>query len=261
MELLARTDADLTGRAAGQHGLRQILHVEGRDFADKGLAALCFRKGFDDELDTLFQTDPEASHAVIGNRKFRHALLDQALEERNDGSAASRHISVADDGEGDVLFARIGIGGNEQFVRNQLGSAVEVDRIHGLVRGKGHDLLHAAVQAGIDHVLRAVDIGLDGFRRIVLTGGHLLECSRVDYIVHVLQCALQTLLIAHIADKEPQLLRVILEEFIVRHHELLEFIPGINNDFPRAVILQHIFGEAFSERTRSAGNQNGPVIQ
>ena len=96
------------------------------------------------------------------------------MKKGNDGAAASRHVAVADDGKADVLRPRVGVGRDEELVGNQLGSAVKIHRVHRLVGGERHHLLYAAVQTCVDHILRSVDIGLNGLVGIVLAGGNLL---------------------------------------------------------------------------------------
>lgn len=86
------------------------------------------------------QTNPETGHAVIGNRQLRAAVFQDTVKERNDGASAACHVAVTDNGEADILCARISIGCNKQFIGNKLGAAVQVDRVYRLVRGKRYHL-------------------------------------------------------------------------------------------------------------------------
>ena len=174
MQLLAGTDTDFLQLAAGKHGLRQIGHAEGRDLADKGFSALRLLQRLDHQLHALRQADPEAGHAHVRDGKLRSAVLDDAVKQRDDGTAASGHVAVADDGETDILGSGIGVRRHKKLVAHQLGTAVQVDRIHRLVRGQGDHLLHIGIQRRVDNVLRAIDIGADRLVGIVLTGRYLL---------------------------------------------------------------------------------------
>ena len=78
------------------------------------------------------------------------------------------------------LRAGIGIGLHEHFLRAQLGGAVEIDRVDGLVGAEREDAAHALVDGGVDDVLAADDVGLDGFERVVLAGRNLLQGGGVD---------------------------------------------------------------------------------
>ncbi len=117
------------------------------------------------------------------------------MEERNNGSAASCYVAVTDDGEADILASGIGVGSNEQLIGYQLGTAIQIDRIDGLIRRQGYDLLDTGIQCGINDVLRTVDIGLDGFRRVVLTGRNLFQGSGVNDIIDTFEGSGQTFLV------------------------------------------------------------------
>ena len=146
IQLLAGTDSDFTGCNTRTHCFCQILYMERRNLADEGLSALCFCQGFQYQLHTLRKRDPETCHTIIGYRKLFFSLIDQFLEERNNGSAAACHIAVTDDGEVDVLGARICIGCDEQLIRYHLGRTVQVHRIDCLICRKRHYSLYAAVE-------------------------------------------------------------------------------------------------------------------
>ena len=96
------------------------------------------------------------------------------MKQRDDGTAASGHVAVTDDGEADILGSGIGVRSHKKLVAHQLGAAVQVYRIHRLVRGQGDHLLHIGIQSRINDVLRTVDIGADRLIGIVFTGRHLL---------------------------------------------------------------------------------------
>ena len=80
-----------------------------------------------------------------------------------------------------------------------------------------------------------MDIGLDSFIRVILTGGHLLHRRRMDHIVHILKCPLKPLFIPHIADKKAQFVRIFLK--FILHQKLFELIPGIDDQLFRLIML------------------------
>ena len=174
VQLFALTDAHFLRRHAGCHCLCQVGNLKGRNLGNKGFAALCFLQCLDNQFHTLMQADPETGHAVIGNRQLRAAVFQDTVKERNDGASAACHVAVTDNGEADILCARISIGCNKQFIGNKLGATVQVDRVYRLVRGKRYHLFHIHVQTGVNYVLRTVNIGLNCFCGVVFTCRNLL---------------------------------------------------------------------------------------
>ena len=115
-----------------------------------------------------------------------------------------------------------------------------------------------AVQRRVDDVLGAVDVGLDGLRRVIFAGRHLLQRGGMDYIVHAVEGPQKPVPVANVPDKESQLRSVFPE--LVLHDELLEFIPGVDDDFLRIIMGQDIFGESFAEASCPTCNQNGFIV-
>ena len=177
-----------------------------------------------------------------------------ALKERTGHST----VAVTDDGEADILASGIGVGSNEQLIGYQLGTAIQIDRIDGLIRRQGYDLLDTGIQCGINDVLRTVDIGLDGFRRVVLTGRNLFQGSGVNDIIDTFEGSGQTFLVSHITDEETKFVCILLE--FILHDELLELVTGIDNDFLRIVMIQDIFGKCLTKAAGTTCDQNGFII-
>ncbi|MCU0793104.1 MAG: hypothetical protein MUE42_09715, partial [Opitutaceae bacterium] len=69
-----------------------------------------------------------------------------------------------------------------------------------LVGGEGDDAADLGVEAGVDEVLGAEDVGLDALEGVVFGGGDLLEGGGVDDDVDALESAAEALLVADIAD-------------------------------------------------------------
>lgn len=254
VELLALADAHLDLLEIRGHRGGEVGHPERGDLGDEGLAALGLGERLDDEPDALVEGDPEARHAEVGDGELGRAAPDQLVEEWNDRSPGARDIAVAHDGEGRARLAAVGVRGDEELVRDELGAAVEVHRVHGLVGGEGHHLLDPGVERGIDDRHGAVDVGLDGLHGIVLAGGHLLERRRVDDVVHAPgERAAQARLVAYVADEEAEPRVVVLsrspaelDEF-VPHHELLVLVARVNDDLLWVEILQYILRKCVAE--------------
>ena len=173
MQLFAGADTDFLDSAAGKHRFCEVGNLKGRDFADKGFAAFCFFEGFNHQLHALLQADPETGHAQVGDRKLCLPVCDELAEKRDNRTAASCNVAVANDREVDVLIADIGVCCDKQLVADELCAAVKVDRVYRFVGGKCNDLFYIGVQGCLDDVHRAVNVGLDRFVRVIFTGGNL----------------------------------------------------------------------------------------
>ena len=206
------------------------------------------------------QGDPEAGHARIGDRQAVGAVRDQLLEEGHHAAARAEHIAIAHHRKAGAVGAGQIVGGDENLVGGELGGAIEIDRIGGLVGGQRHDPLDPGAQARADHILRPEDIGADTFEGIVLGGGDLLHGGGMDDKVHPVQRQLQPVAVAHIADEiaDEGILRV--REFLL-HIELLEFVAGKDDQPARLVAGDHRLDEMFAEAAGAAGDQHGFLVQ
>ena len=128
----------------------------------------------------------------------------------------------------------ISVAGDEQFVGGELGGAVEVDRVAGLVGGKGDHALDAAIDAGVDEVHGAVDVGLDAFEWVVLGRGHDLSGGGMHHVVDAVERTGQPGLVAHVTDDEAD--PGIAGKFL-GHVPLLHFVAGKDDQTLRVVLL------------------------
>ena len=85
------------------------------------------------EVHSLVESDPEARHTLVGDRKRGRALVDQSPEKGNHAAARTDDIAVADNGEPRTVAPAQMVRRGEYLVRGKLAGAVEVDRIGGLV--------------------------------------------------------------------------------------------------------------------------------
>ena len=184
VQLLARADADDLVRqvAAPSPRARSTMRTDGI-FGTK-ISPPCMRSKF-------LSTKSTPCCSVIQKRVMRASVIgrwsqplgDQLAEERHDRAARADHVAVAHDGEAGPVAARDVVGGDEQLVGDELGRAVEVDRVGRLVGGERDHLLDVVRQRRVDDVLRAMDVGLDALQRVVFGRRHLLERRGVDHEV------------------------------------------------------------------------------
>ena len=201
------------------------------------------------------RSNPEAGHARIGDRQL--AALAAFLEERHHAAARADDVAVAHHGEARAALASQVVGRDEQLVRAQFGGAVEIDRADRLVGGERNHSLDALVQAGVDDVLGADDVGLDAFNRVVFGGGHLLEGGRVNHDIDALESAFETVAVAHVADEEAQL--TVREA--LRHLVLLELVARIDDDAGGPMLGEQPAHECLAERAGAAGHQYRSAIE
>ena len=90
------------------------------------------------------------------------------------------------------------------------------------------DFFHAFVDAGVNQVHRAVDIGFHAFKRVVFGGGDDFGGGGVDNVIHAVQRAVQAVFVAHVADKKAHALVALV---LFCHVPLLHFVAGENDDF------------------------------
>ena len=150
------------------------------------------------------------------------------------------------------MLARHIIGGHEQLVGAELGGAIEVDRVGGLVGGEGYHLLDPVVERRLDYVFGAPDVGLDALHGVVLGGRHLLEGGGMNHEVHAVHGHVEPLGIAHIAD---EVAHAGMVEALL-HLELLEFITGIDDQTARRVQGEDSLDELLAKGAGTPGDQD-----
>ena len=97
MKLFAFADSDFRHLTSRQHCLSQICDLERRNLGDESLTTLGLFQSLDHQFHTLLQTDPETGHAIVGDGELGTAVLDNVVEERNNRSTASGHITVTNE--------------------------------------------------------------------------------------------------------------------------------------------------------------------
>src|SRR6266545_299019 len=251
VELLAGADPDVLDQAPGRNRLDQIHDPHARDLGDEDLAAPHLLRAADGELDALLEPDPEARHGPVGHGHAPRGALGR--EERDHAAAAADHIAVAHHGEGGASRVTVHVPLHEELLRAELGGAVEIEGATGLVGTHADYPLDPLVDGGVDHVLGAEHVGLDGLERVVLAGGDLLQRRRVEHDVHAVHGAQEPLAVAHVADEEAQ--RRIAE---ARHHlRLLQLVAAEDAQPPRPVPGEHDLHELVAEGSGAARDEDG----
>ena len=232
VHLLAVADADdfdLGKRFRVKPGMRGLVLEEvsdgfglgldgaGGGFLDEDVAILPVFEGEEDKVHGLLEAHDEAGHPGLGEGDGV-ALADLVDPQRNHAAAAAHDVAVA--GAADLGAAAEAALGHGYLLLDGLGDAHGVDGIGGFVGGEADDALHARVDGGIEGVVRADDVGLDGFHGEELAAGHLLEGRGVEHVIDPLHGVLEGALVAHIANVELDLPRHL-------RHPRLEVVPHI----------------------------------
>lgn len=207
--------------------------------------------GVQHQVDGLVQGDPEAGHALVGDREAAGPGL--LLEQGDDRAPGPHHVAVADTGEAGVEGRRVGVALDDDLLLAEFGGAVEVDRVDGLVGGEGHHLCDPGVDGAVDDVLGAEDVGLHGLEGVVLTGRHLLHGGGVDDDVDALAGPGHA---GPVADVAEHVAHPTVAE-AGAHLGLLELVPGVHPEGGVGVLGEHALDERVPERPGATGDEHG----
>ena len=212
------------------HGFGLGLDGAGGGFLDEDVAVLPVFEGEEDEVDGFFEAHDEAGHPGLG-KGDGVAFADLVDPQGDDAAAAAHDVAVA--GAADLGVAGEAALGHGDLLFDGLGDAHGVDGIGGFVGGEADDALDAGVDGGIEGVVRADDVGLDGFHREEFATGYLLEGSCVEHVVNALHRVFQSTLIANVANIEFDLVSHLRHSSleVVAHVVLLLLIAREDADF------------------------------
>lgn len=204
VHLLAMADADdadvlLPAAKELAHGLGLRLDRAGGCLLYQNIAARAVLEGEEDEIDRLIERHDEARHRGLCDGD-EVAVLDLVDPERNDAPPRAHDVAVAR--AADLRLVRRAGLGDDDLLHHGLGGTHRVDGIGGLVRGEADDRLDALINGSRQNVFRAEDIGLDGLDGEKLTGRHLLQSRRMEYVIDAVHGVAHGPDIAHIADVE-----------------------------------------------------------
>ena len=207
VHLLAMTDSNHADfRSIGRLVLEQLddglgLGLDGACgcFLDQDVAILAVLEGEEDKIDGLLQTHDEAGHGGLGDGDGV-ALADLVYPQGDDAAAAAHDVAIA--GAADLGVATHTALGHGNLLFDGLCDSHGVDGVSGLVGGEADDALDAGIDGGIEGVVGADDVGLDGLHGEELAAGHLLEGGGMEDVVHALHGVAEGAAVAHIANVE-----------------------------------------------------------
>ncbi len=96
------------------------------------------------------------------------------------------------------------VAGDKQFIGAQLGRAVEIDGINGLVGRERDNFFDLLINTRVDNVFRSDHIGFDAFDRIVLGGRNLFERRGMYHDIDARKRPIQALAVTNVTNKETQ---------------------------------------------------------
>lgn len=263
IELLPVTCADdVRARVAEEllYALRQVTDGAGIGFLDEEIAGVGVGKGEFHQLHRLVQVHQEAGHGGVRDRDGL-TCPDLVDEQRDHATAGAHDVAVAraaDDWPA-ALGRNTGVGGDD-VLHHGLGDTHGVDGVGRLVRGQAYHALHARLNGGVEHVVRALHVGLDRLHRKELAARHLLERRSVPYVVHAGHRVTHGARVAHVADVELDLGRVVRKLCLelVAHIVLLFLVAGEDADLAD-VGGQEMLQNGGAEGACPAGDEEGGV--
>ena len=262
-QLLAVAGADHLGAHAAEdllHGLGEVADGGRRRLLDEQVAGVGVLEGELHQVDGLVKVHKEAGHVGVGDRE-RLALADAVDEQRDDAAARAHDVAVAGAADGGSAGAVAGVGVDDGL-HHGLGLAHGVDGVRGLVGGQAHDAVHALVDGGVEHVVRADDVGAHGLHGEELAGGNLLQGGGVEDVVHAVHGVAHALGVADVADEEAhlggELGRLLLQA--VAHVVLLLFVAREDADLGQ-VGVHEVLEHGVAERAGAARDHESLVFK
>lgn len=257
-QLLAVASTDDVGAGVAEellNSLGQIADGGSIGLLNEQVTGISMLEGEHNQIHSLVQVHEETSHVGVGYGDGV-ARLDLVDEQGDDAAAGAHDVAVAGaaDGGAATLSSHTGIGVDD-VLHHGLGDAHGIDGVGGLVGGQANNTLHTGINGGVEDVVRADDVGLDGLHGEELAGGDLLQGSGVEDVVHAGHGVLDGLGVADIADIELDLLgglRVPGLE-LVAHIVLLLFVPGEDADLLQ-VRVQEVLQDGGTKGTGTAGD-------
>ena len=263
VELLAVARADdVRARVAKQflHRLRQVADGRGVRLLDEQVARVGVLEGEHHQIHRFVEVHEEARHVGIGDGDGI-ARLDLVDEQRNHRAARAHDVAVARAGDDRAAALRRHAGvGVDHALHHGFADAHGVDGIGRLIRGQADHALHPRVDCRVEDVVGALHVRAHGLHGEELAGRHLLERRGVEDVVHPRHGVPDGLRVAHIADVELDLLRVlrVFRLKLVAHVVLLLLISGEDADLLE-IGVQEVLEDSRTERTGSAGDHQGGV--
>ena len=229
---------------------------------DEQITGICMLESEQDQIHSLVQVHQKAGHIGVGNGDGV-ASLDLVDEQRNDRATAAHDITVtgAADGGAATLCSHTGVGVDD-VLHHGLGNAHGVDGVSCLVGGQADNTLDTGINGGVQHVIRADDVGLNRLHGEELTGRNLLQSSSVEDVVNAGHGVTDRLGVADITDVELDLLGSVrmLGLKLMAHIVLLLFVTREDTDLLQ-VRIQEVLQNGRTKRTSTTSDHKGCVIK
>ena len=148
------------------------------------------------------------------------------------------------------------------MLHHGLGDAHGIDRIGSLVSGQANHSLYTGINGGVQHVVRADDIGLDSLHGEELAGRNLLQSSSVENVIDTRHCVTDGLRVADIADVEFDLFSRVrmLSLKLMAHIVLLLLITREDADLLQ-IGIQKMLQNGGTKGTSTTSNHKSCVIK
>ena len=248
---------DLLFFAAKQLADCLCLRLDGtsRSLFNEQITVFTVLKGKQNQIHRLFQRHNEAGHIGLGHSNGV-ASLDLIDPQRDNRTARTHNIAIT--GAADLGVARHTGFCNGNLLLHGLGHTHCIDGICSLVGRQADDTLDALLNGSSKYIISTDNIGAHGFHGEELAGGHLLQGSSMEDVVHTVHSTTHRLQVAHIADVKLDLICYLghLCLILMTHIILLFLIAGEDAD------LANVGGEEtvqnrIAERTGTTGNHKG----
>ncbi len=235
------------------------LYGAGGSLLDEDVAVLAVLEGEEHQVNRLLEAHYEAGHLGFGEGDGV-ALADLVDPEGYDAAAGAHHVAVT--GAADLGVAAHSGLGHCNLLFDGFGDAHGVDGIGGFVGGEADDAFHSGVDGGVERIVCADDVGLDGFHREEFAARYLLEGGGVEDVIDALHGVLKGALVAHVAYVELDFIgyfgHACLE--VVAHIVLLLLVAG-EDTYLAYVCAEEPVQHCVAETARATSNQKHFVFE
>ncbi len=252
VQLLARADADdLVRPASGDMTLTRSRMRHGRDLGHENLAAAHHAPA------TTVRT-PRPRFRVIQNRVIRASVIGSSVapwpsrrwkQRRRPCRACPRRCRSGPPQRPGADVARQVVGGHEGLVRGQLGRAVQVDRVAGLVGRQGHHLLTPLLRLAQTTFSAPSTLVWMHSEGLYSAAGTCFRAAAWMTISTPRRARVEALAVAYVAQEEAHLCVGRLVELLaqLQLHVAASIRRGMDDHLPRIGASQHGLDETAAE--------------
>ena len=208
-----------------------------------------------DQFDSFAKIHKESGHFRICDRD-RITSMDLIYEQWDDRSTAAHHITIPGTTDYSIrsLSRYTGIR-IDDMLHHGFGDAHCVDGIGCLVRRQAYHALDARVNRGVENVIRAFHIRLDGLHWEEFTGRDLFQSCRMENIVYTRHCIGNASWISDISHIKLDFLRCVrVLRLKLMPHIILLFLITAEDTNLSYICLQKMLQNGVPERTGTTCN-------